>query len=218
MLALSAALLAAGAGAAITAGSSKTKTVRVNGPHFKVTLPAQAGQSQIALETVKVTVPKGVLVKSLRVKPRNVADLPASASIAAAVGPKSSNGRKVTFKVYVFMTRGYGSGARPTQVEDFVDVQVDVLEKLVHLVAHRSHPHTAFTAFDKGIQDCGLAWAAGFYGDGIWSGTAFASLQSSLNQPSPPESVIDTIVENACKGQAEGPQGQLPEAYDDGDG
>lgn len=212
--AAAAAVIASALGAS---SGSASKTLHVKGPSFKVSFP-QAGQASITLETVKVTVPKGVSVKSLSIKPANASQLPESVAIAGSVGPKSTHGRKVTFKVTVFMQTFQGGPAHRAHAtsENFVDVETSFIEVIAHLVAHRSHPRTAFTAFDHGIQDCSLAWAAGFYGDDIWSDAAYASLQSSLNQPSPPEGVIDDIVNKACNGQAEGPNNELPEAYDAG--
>jgi hypothetical protein len=213
--AAAAVLIASALGAS---SGSAAKKARVKGPSFKVAFP-QPDAATITEETIKVKAPKGASVKSLSIKPAHPTDLSHQEAIAGAVVPVSHHGRTATFKVYVFIHTfpGPARRARTSGTENFVDVETNIFEVLSHLVAHRSHPPTAFTAFDKGIQDCSLAWAAGFYGDGIWSDAAFASLQSSLNQPSPPESVIDDIVHTACNGQAEGPHHQLPEAYDDGD-
>ncbi len=212
--AAAAVLIATALGASSRSVTAAAKR-HVKGPTFTVSFPA-AGQTSVTLETISIKVPKGATVKSLSIKPEHASQLPSQVAIAGAVTPKSTHGRKATFQIYVFMHTFPGGPQRRAHEGPVVseDIGTNFIEALARYIPATSK----IKAFDHGIQDCSLAWAAGFYGDGVWSKAAWRSLQNSLNQPSPPESVIDDIVYKACAGQAEGPKNEQPEQYDPGDG
>jgi hypothetical protein len=100
IFAVALAIAAAGPAVAPASGGSKSGVT-------KIPLP-QPDHAQVSLLTVKVSVPKGKRLRSLKLAAKNAAQLGSpqvNTQVVTAVSKKSSNRRTATFNVYVFIHR-----------------------------------------------------------------------------------------------------------------
>jgi hypothetical protein len=204
------------AGAIWVAPARTARRARVarNIGHVKIPLPAPQ-HSQVSLVTVKVNAPRGKTVGSLTVRTTNDGQLGNLSAVAVIKSPRKQSA-SATFNVYVVLHRWQTVAREQMGAATTADGSIDLI-----IVASGLFDEVNVRPIKDVTNDClGLNNLNDWFESGLTvtrrgeDQLTLRSLRSPSAQPSPKESVLDSIVADAwtlhsCPG--------APETPDDGD-